>query len=218
VAVVYEPAEVHLEIGGDWYDAFWTQPDRRVALVVGDVVGRGLAAAATMGQLRSATRALIGTGLAPHEVLEALDAYGERHELADLATLVVAELDLVDGALRFACAGHPPPLLLAPDGQVQVLWEGRSPPLGAAMRARPLASDRLAAGATLALYTDGLYERRGESLATGLERLAGELADQAGAAPDQLATVITQRMLAGRHLPDDACLLVAGYGGASPLI
>jgi serine phosphatase RsbU (regulator of sigma subunit) len=128
-----------------------------------------------------------------------------------MATLVVAELDLCDGALRYACAGHPPPVLLEPDGRARPLRDGRSAPLGIATGPRPLASDRLAPGATLALYTDGLYERRGESLATGLDRLAGHLAEQGGLAPDRLAATVAQRMLAGRQLPDDACLLVVRY-------
>ena len=130
VAAVYRPAVDGLDVGGDWFDAFHLDRDR-VGLVVGDVVGRGLHAAAAMGQLRSAVRALATTDAGPALLLNRLDRFVAGVEAADTATMVYAELDLRDGRLRYACAGHPPPVLVGAGGISDLLWGGRSAPLGA---------------------------------------------------------------------------------------
>ena len=127
-----------------------------------------------MGQLRSAVRALAAAGLRPAEVIERLDAFVAQIEPARWATVAYAEVDLDSGSVRFACAGHPPPLLVEP-GQPSRFLLGR--PLAAARR--PAVRGReaeiaLAPGARLLLYTDGLVERRDESLDDGLDRLAAE--------------------------------------------
>ncbi|MDQ3739512.1 MAG: SpoIIE family protein phosphatase, partial [Actinomycetota bacterium] len=108
VGVEYRAAVRGTEAGGDWYDAFWVDRPRRLALVVGDVVGRGLEAAATMGQLRSAARALASTRPAPGELLVALDEFSRRHEVGQMTTVVCAHVDVAARRLRYACAGHPP--------------------------------------------------------------------------------------------------------------
>jgi serine/threonine-protein kinase RsbW len=115
VATHYEPASEHLEVGGDWYDAFGV-PNGRIAIVIGDVVGRGLIAASAMGQLRSAVRALAGTGRGPADVLTLLDTFTAQVPAAQYATLAYAEIDLDAGEMHFACAGHLPPLLVEPGG------------------------------------------------------------------------------------------------------
>ncbi|HEY2438354.1 MAG TPA: SpoIIE family protein phosphatase, partial [Solirubrobacteraceae bacterium] len=102
--IFYSSAVRGTEVGGDWYDAFWVVDQRTVGLVVGDVVGRGITAAATMGQLRSALRALASTGLSPAATLAALEEYSRRHDVGQMTTLVYAQLDLDSGLLRFACA------------------------------------------------------------------------------------------------------------------
>jgi hypothetical protein len=102
-----------------------------VALVVGDVVGRGIGAAATMGQLRSASRAPAAGRPDPGALIDALEGYARRHAVGRLATLVYAELELPTGRLRFTCAGHPPPVLMCPGEPARLLWEGRSTPLDA---------------------------------------------------------------------------------------
>ena len=193
----YSPAVTTLEVGGDWYDAFRIDDDR-LALVIGDVVGRGLSAAATMGQLRSAVRAIGTTGCGPARLLDHLDAFVEVTEPARSATAVYAELELSSGRLRYACAGHPPPATSTPDAEPQLLWGGRTPPLGAIFDGEPRsqAETVLGPGSRVLFYTDGLVERRDRPIDTGfeqmlavmrterdgpLERVVAQLADQLGA-------------------------------------
>jgi len=208
VGAAYRPADDGLEVGGDWYDAFFLDADR-LALVVGDVVGRGLHAAAAMGQLRSAVRALAMTDSGPAVLLNRLDRFVADVEAADIATIVYAELDLRDGQLRYACAGHPPPVLVPPDRAPEVLWEGRSPPLGAHFSAVPRGQAQTAVGPSsrLVLYTDGLVERRNTSLDERIAELSGEL-DRLRAAPfDKLVERVTDAMVGTGPTGDDVCLL-----------
>ena len=156
-----------LEVGGDWYDAFWLDERETVGLVVGDVVGRGIGAAATMGQLRSAVRALASTGLGPGGAARrARRATRAATRSAQMATVVYAQLDLATRRLRYACAG-PPAAGRSPPPARRRGFSGRA--LGAAGRARrgsaaarPRATVALAPGRAVLLYTDGLVERRGE--------------------------------------------------------
>jgi serine/threonine-protein kinase RsbW len=206
VATHYEPAGEHLEVGGDWYDAFGA-PGGQVALVMGDVVGRGLVAASAMGQLRSAVRALAGTGLGPSGVLTLLDTFVEQVPAAEYATLVYAEVDLEAGAMRFACAGHLPPLLLEPPAPPRLLMEGRSPPLGALPGApRGESVVALPQGALLLLYTDGLVERRGEPIDDGLDRLVAAVAQEPVPNPDALVGRLARSLLSP-GADDDVCML-----------
>lgn len=208
--VAYQPGVSGLEAGGDWYDAFEIVGGT-VGLVVGDVVGRGIDAAATMGQLRSAVRALASTGLGPARLLEALDRYAHRHGVGQMATLIYAELDL-SGELRYSCAGHPPPLVLAPGEAPRYLWEGRSLPVdvgNASGRPRPQATCTLAPGSTLVLYTDGLVERRDRPLERGMDELGAALV-RLGERKD-LAGAMTREMSdEGDH--DDMCVLATRIG------
>jgi serine/threonine-protein kinase RsbW len=205
VATHYRPAIETLEVGGDWFDTFTIDTDR-IGVVVGDVVGRGLTAASAMGQLRSAVRALAVAGLGPAEVILQLDAFVAQLEPARWATLAYAEVDLRSRGVRFACAGHPPPLALAPDDAPRFLWEGRSTPLfvgGPRVEAEVV----LAAGTLLLLYTDGLVERREQTLDAGLDRLAAELDRRRGAPPAELVDALTDAMLVGEQHRDDVCVL-----------
>lgn len=205
--VAYRPAEAGLEIGGDWYDAFWLEEETAVGLVVGDVVGRGIEAAATMGQLRSAVRALASTGLSPSRLLDGLDEFVRRHKVGQMATLVYGELDLAVRRLRYACAGHPPPAVLAPGEGATFAWDGRSLPLDAldaSADPRGEAELVLPPGATVLLYTDGLVERRSSNVTDDLERLLREL-DAPRDAPVTAADVV--RALEGPEHADDVCAL-----------
>lgn len=193
-----------VEVGGDWYDAMWITDDV-VGLVCGDVVGRGLSAAVVMGQLRSAARALLQTGVGPRRALEHLDHFSADLPDARSSTVVCGQLDLVTGELRYSCAGHVPPLLVGAGG-ARFLTGGRGVPLGIRRGGRPdEAADVLRPGDVLYLYTDGLVERRGESIDVGLDRLAAELADPAGREVDEL----TSTLASGRA--DDSCLLQVRY-------
>ena len=128
VAALYRPSGQTLEVGGDWHDAFMLEGGR-VGLVVGDVVGRGLAAATTMGQLRSATRALAMTGVGPRAVVDQLDTFVEPLEAAHSATLVYAEVDADSGMATVAAAGHLPPVVVSGQ-EARLFMGGRSTPLG----------------------------------------------------------------------------------------
>ena len=209
--VAYRPAVRGLDVGGDWYDAFWLREGERVALVVGDVVGRGIGAAAAMGQLRSASRALAATVAGPGPLLEALDEYARRHRVGRMTTLVCAELDLRTRELRYACAGHPPPVALDPRAEPELLWEGRSLPLDAhhaVIRPRAQGERRLTAGSAVALYTDGLVERRRRTLDEGFDRLLLEL-DRRREEPLERLAAGLMRTLADPDDADDVCLLLA---------
>jgi PAS domain S-box-containing protein len=205
--VFYSPAEQMLEIGGDWYDAFWLD-DATIALVIGDVVGRGIAAAATMGQLRSAVRALAATGLSPAGLLRAMDAYCRRHDLGHTTTTIYAQLELPTRRLRFACAGHPPPAVADPGGVPAFLWTGRSWPLAVALGAvdRPEATHALTPGSTVLLYTDGLVERRRRPLKDGMGRLLAEF-DRRRELPVSAIVSGVAQALAAPSQSDDVCVL-----------
>jgi len=208
ISAAYRPGAAALEIGGDWYDAF-ELVDGSVALVVGDVVGHGLAAAVAMGQLRGAVRALSRAGGGPARVLQQLDMFVESVPDAAGATLAYAELDPEAGRLVYACAGHPPPLVVPPDGDARYLWDGRSAPLGSILGTeRTEAVAQLAEGDTIVLYTDGLIERRGESLDDGLHRLAAEAVLRAPEG-DPLADDLADALLEGEEQADDVCVLTA---------
>jgi serine/threonine-protein kinase RsbW len=215
VAAHYQPGVRTLEVGGDWHDTFRISEDR-IGLVVGDVVGRGIEAANAMGQLRSAIRALAGAGSGPARVIEQLDRFVLRIEAAQHATVAYAEVTLDSGRMRFACAGHPPPLLGPAAGEPRLLWDGRSPPLGAY---GGLAADReeaelpLDPGARLLLYTDGLVERRCRALDVGLDRLVAAFARRRDASPAALVSDLPELLLDGADNDDDVCLLAFAYAG-----
>ena len=128
VAARYEAASAALEVGGDWYDVF-ALADGRVALTVGDVVGHGLAAAAAMGQLRTALAALARYTESPGELLTRLDAFVATTDTTDFATVCYGVLDPATGVFEYASAGHPPILLVSPNGETRWLDEAQSPPL-----------------------------------------------------------------------------------------
>jgi serine/threonine-protein kinase RsbW len=169
-----------------------------------------------MGQLRGAVSALAQT-TGPSRLLERLDDFVETVPSAATATLAYVELDPEDGAIRYACAGHPPPLVVSPDGRTRFLWEGRSPPLGSMLGDRRAAVDRLEEGETLVLYTDGLVERRSEGIDAGLERLARAAVLSAGS-PATYADDICDAVLGRREeQDDDVCVLTTLRLATRPL-
>ena len=205
IDLYYRPATNTVEVGGDWYDAFWTGP-QSLALVVGDVVGRGIKAAAAMGQLRSAIRALALTRMSPARLLETLDAFTERHRSGLMTTVTYMELRLDERRAVYAVAGHPPPLLWDPDRPPSFLDEGRSTPLGASFASgsdRPQATVELDAQASIALYTDGLVERRDEPITDGLDRLRAIIDAKR---PDVVAAEVAHELR--NQQPDDQCLII----------
>jgi serine phosphatase RsbU (regulator of sigma subunit)/anti-sigma regulatory factor (Ser/Thr protein kinase) len=206
IATRYRAGAEHLDVGGDWYEVVAVSPDV-VGLAIGDVVGRGVEAASTMGQLRSALRALAMQGIGPRAVLDGLEVFAQRTPGAALATVIYGELDTQTGEFRFCCAGHPPPLLET-EGEVEVLQGGRSPLLGVGpVGPRAEATAHLAAGATLLLYTDGLVERRGEHFDRGIQRLARALGATATLEIERRADAVLLRMLYDTAQRDDVAVL-----------
>jgi serine phosphatase RsbU (regulator of sigma subunit) len=173
----FEPATGH--VGGDWYDALELDSGE-LALAIGDVAGKGIPAAALMGELRGGLRAAILSGAEPSDALRVLDRLAQR--AGHMATAVIVLLDPATGALRYATAGHLPPALIEPGGAVRFLTAGASTPLIVYDPKAGGATDQLDPGARLVLYTDGLVERRTEAIDESLRRLAdaasigGELA------------------------------------------
>lgn len=199
----YVPAQGAMAVGGDWYDVV-ELGDGRLALSVGDVAGHGLAAAAVMGQLRSAVRAMALGRAAPVEALSQLDRFISTLVGRPLATVVYALLE-PGGVLRYAAAGHPPPLVVRADGTTAFLDGGRSPLLGVELvEPRPEGCAELGPGDTLILYTDGLVERPGDTIDAGLATLARRAAE----GPRDLAR-LTDALLATVSEPrrDDAAIL-----------
>ncbi|HWM14494.1 MAG TPA: SpoIIE family protein phosphatase, partial [Gaiellaceae bacterium] len=206
IAARYLPAGHGAAVGGDWYDAL-ERADGRVALVVGDVVGHGLRAAAIMGQLRNAFRAYGLAEVSPAEVMARVNRLVMSGEEEAMATALYLVLDRETGEVSFASAGHPPPLVLSSEGP-EFLEGGRAVPIGAAdpgiFRE---GSAVLPPGASLLLYTDGLVERRDIPLE---ERLVA-LADAAGSGEgglEGLCDSVLSRVL-GEHVPTDDIALLA---------
>jgi GAF domain-containing protein len=167
----YFPGAEGTNVGGDWYDVVPVGRDR-VALIIGDVMGRGLQAAAVMGQLRATARAHVYAGLGPAEVLSRIDTELMRLEQDQIATVLLGVLDPTTGTLRVASAGHLPPLVRSADGDVHYLEVTPGPPLGTGQGGYLEVEVKLAVGATVLLYTDGLVEDRWLPIDEGLATLA----------------------------------------------
>jgi serine phosphatase RsbU (regulator of sigma subunit) len=213
-AVRYLPAVRAAQVGGDWYDAFGL-PDGTTMLVIGDVAGHDVAAAATMAEARGVLRGIAQTlAGSPAAVLGALDRALDRLGDQTLITAVVATLSPgADGAvLRWANAGHPPPLLMDRDGVVQVLERSPDPLLGAqALEDRGDHELVLRCGDALLLYTDGLVERRDAPLDAGIAWLAGELPPFTHRPLGELCDALLAGTAAGRE--DDVAVLAARVTG-----
>jgi PAS domain S-box-containing protein len=208
IATSYLPGTGHAHVGGDWYDVIVLEASRRVAFVVGDVEGKGIAAAAAMAQLRFAVQGFASQELTPAATLRQLNRLLDRTDVATFATVVYAELDPETGVLVYANAGHPPPLVVDRDGAGTFLEGASSLPLGADPKTPYAeAAHRLEPGFALVLYTDGLVERRTADLGERLERL------RAVAGRPDSAAAVRDRLLAELVDPgdrsDDIALVVA---------
>jgi serine phosphatase RsbU (regulator of sigma subunit) len=204
LVVRYLPSDARDHAGGDWYDAFHL-PDGRVGIVIGDVGGRGIEAAATMGQIRNALRAYALKGASPAQVIDDL------HRLVDasdggiaFATVVYVVLDAHGGECELSTAGHLPPLVVGAAGGAHFVEMPRCPPLGFT-GASPCAVGRftLAPGETLWLYTDGLVESRDRPIDAGLAALA----DAAGRATGALEETADSLLGSLPARDDDIALL-----------
>jgi len=206
MAARYASGVAEVDVGGDWYDAL-TLPDGDLFLVVGDVVGKGVEAAAAMGQLRHCLRTYAFEGLEPAAALERLNVLVNTLGGSEFATVVAARLTPPTGQLRYASAGHPPPLVVTPGAGAEFLDGAQSVPLGALPRPAWGEGRRvLSPGSTLVLYTDGLVESRSLSLDVGLERLAA--AAQGCGDPAILVDHLLELATSGHQADDSAVLAI----------
>ncbi|EIV92330.1 SpoIIE family protein phosphatase [Frankia sp. QA3] len=205
----YLPGSAGALVGGDWYDVL-PLDDGRIALVIGDVMGHGIHAAAAMGQLRAAVRAHAVAQTSPAVVLTLLDAAANRLEQGRIATAAFALLDPDDGRLVLASAGHLPPLLIPPKAPARYLLVEPGPPLSAGLPDYPETELQVEPGSTLLFFTDGLVEDRGRPVDEGMELL------RAGAAAQGTPEEVCDRALAalGRDADheDDTALLAVRLG------
>lgn len=224
MAARYLVAGAELAAGGDWFDA--VALDGRVAAVVGDVVGHGAEAAAVMGQLRAVLGELLhDAGPDPDlvAVLARLDRAASRLPGARGATVCLAVLDPQDGALSYVCAGHPPPLVIAPDGATRFLPVPGGGPLGAPGPSAEVGATVLAPGELLVCFSDGLVERTGQDLALNAGELAGIAARavrSVGSAvkesADRVAAEVVEKMTRDGHEDDVTVLVLHRTGSVAP--
>ncbi|WEO98813.1 SpoIIE family protein phosphatase [Streptomyces sp. FXJ1.172] len=209
-AVRYRPAAGALNVCGDWYDIVDLVGGHRMGVAVGDVVGHGLEAAGVMGQLRSALSAACRVASGPGEALNVLGRYAHVVDGAESATAVSTFIDFDHHVISYSSAGHPPPVLVHADGRVEFLDQATDPPLDARPDPipRPQAFTAYAEGATLVLYTDGLIERRGEDIDTGLARLADSLERHRPKDPESLADAVLLELLPPGGATDDTALVI----------
>ncbi|MFD5254523.1 PP2C family protein-serine/threonine phosphatase [Streptomyces bobili] len=209
-AVRYRPAAGSLNVCGDWYDLVDLVGGNRIAVSVGDVVGHGLAAAGVMGQLRSALSAASRVAAGPAQALDVLGRYAHVVDGAESATVVTTFIDCDHHTITYSSAGHPPPVLVHPDGRLEFLDRATDPPLDARPdpRPRPQAVTPYTPGALLTLYTDGLVERRREDIDTGLARLADSLTRHRDADPEELADAVLLELLPHGGATDDTALVI----------
>ncbi|MHA3704557.1 SpoIIE family protein phosphatase [Jatrophihabitans sp. YIM 134969] len=221
VSARYLPATARSAVGGDWYDVLRLRDDLGVGIAIGDVMGHDLAAAAAMGQLRSVLRSYAYPGARPAAVLEQLDQLVQSLQMASLATCAYGRLTRPDpsGDAEFvwANAGHPPPLLLGPDGAVQILTTSASRIVGVPFHgdeerdeSGPVRDEGrvvVPVGSTLVLYTDGLVEERGRDIDTGITVLLDLLRESGGreSAADLVLRLTERRSVAERG--DDVAVL-----------
>ena len=217
----YLPVTRNMEIGGDWYDAF-RLPDGRLAVAAGDVMGKGLSAAAGMGRVRNALRALALTDPRPAAVLAGLDRLFNATELDEQVTTVAyLVFDPVSGEGLAGNAGHPPPLLMSRDAPPRLDLGEAGTPLGWASPRQQYVF-RLPPGNTAVLYSDGLVENRRRGLDAGLDELvavAAQVSPGVAEDPARLLSFLVDRMLTGYEQDDDVTVLVLHVprrdGGAS---
>ncbi|MEZ0077048.1 SpoIIE family protein phosphatase [Planotetraspora sp. GP83] len=213
IASRYLPASDLMGVGGDWYDVI-PLPGCRSALVVGDVMGHGTRAAATMGQLRTAARTLASLDLPPDEVLFRLNLMSQDLDPTQIATCVYAVYDPVTRNCAFARAGHVPPVLIHPDRSTEIIELPSGLPLGIGSDPLEMRELVLPAGSVLALYTDGLVESRERDIDAGIMALRRLLAGPVEDLEDMCdVTISSQRP---GHERDDIALLLARVRDLDP--
>jgi serine phosphatase RsbU (regulator of sigma subunit)/anti-sigma regulatory factor (Ser/Thr protein kinase) len=215
MAARYRPSERVAKVGGDWYDAI-ELPGGGIGLVIGDVVGHGVRAATLMGELRAALRAYaVAEPRSPAAVLGSLNTFVvSTHSAQMAATLLYMVVDDDGTHVRFASAGHLPPLLMSADGEIRFIEHRHDPPLGVEDRVDfGEWEGELTPDSTVLLYTDGLVERRGETIDDGLARLR-EALHSGPADLERLCSYVLDRSLEGGDAQDDIAVLAVRLSGA----
>ncbi|MFI8290175.1 PAS sensor protein [Streptomyces sp. ms191] len=207
IAATYQPGVTDAAVGGDWYDVI-TLGAGRTALVIGDVMGRGVRAAAVMGQLRTAVRAYARLDLPPHEVLQLLDGLAAEIDASQIATCVYAVHDPNEGRLVYASAGHLPILVRDEDGTVRRAEDPTGPPLGTGGWLHTSGTIALPPGSTAVLYTDGLVERRREDIDEGVAALERALSGALGTPQVVCDRLLRSLGVTAEHDDDVAVLVV----------
>jgi anti-sigma regulatory factor (Ser/Thr protein kinase) len=209
LAARYEAGSYPAQVGGDWYDVIPLR-DGRAGIVIGDVVGHGIDAAAQMAHLKSGVRAYALEGLRPSLVLERTNGFVRQLEDRSVATLLYGIVDPGEGQMRLASAGHPPPLIVSRSGTATYAEGASSTPLGAMPFPRYEDSlVTLAPGSLILLYTDGLVERPGSSLDAGLEWLR-KFAERLAPEPELLCAALVDACFRSAPPRDDVALLGVG--------
>ncbi|AGL20328.1 SpoIIE family protein phosphatase [Actinoplanes sp. N902-109] len=206
VASRYLPGSTEAEVGGDWYDVILA-PGDQLFLVIGDVVGKGVQAAAGMGQLRNALRAYILEGFDCGEALTRLNRLVDNLGRRQFATVVCVRFDPRTRELHYSSAGHPSPLIAAPGEEGEFLYTSAlGPPVGAlAQSVYPTRRTTLGPGQRLLLYTDGLVEDRRQGIDTGFAEIRADLAKPVDHVEDLLDTLLSKAAVRPRR--DDIALL-----------
>ncbi|MGW8883513.1 ATP-binding SpoIIE family protein phosphatase [Streptomyces sp. NPDC055749] len=207
IAATYQPGGTDAAVGGDWYDVI-TLGAGRTALVIGDVMGRGVRAAAVMGQLRTAVRAYARLDLPPHEVLQLLDGLAAEIDASQIATCVYAVHDPNEGRLVYSSAGHLPILVCDEDGVIHRAEDPTGPPLGTGGWIHTSGTIALPPGSTAVLYTDGLVERRSEDIDEGVAALERALSGAKGSPQVVCDRLIRSLGVTAEHDDDVAVLVV----------
>ena len=218
VATRYLPATTAVGVGGDWFDTF-VLPGGEIVLVIGDVAGHGLPAASLMGKMRNALRAHALMGGSPLDIVQRADEFHRYFGEGELVTLLVGVLARDVSGIRYVSAGHPPPLVVGQAGAAFTYDRPANPPLGLPQPPSFVEEEvALPPGTSVLLYTDGLIERRDESLDAGFERLrstAERVLD--GSMLNDAITELLERVVDGQRAMDDVALMVL-HREATPAI
>lgn len=215
-AARYLPADYSESVGGDWYEGS-VLDDGRLVLVVGDVCGHGLAAAADMALVRGMITALLIDGVSVADVFARVSKVLVRRVEDILATAALVVVDSSRGEVTYATAGHPPPLLVNPTGSVMLLDAANAPMLGISTTRHVAATVPFPPGARLVMYTDGLVERRDRSFDTGIAELVNVMSSPHGLDdPGKMIDVLIQALIGEDHHPDDIAVLVIDNNTFTP--
>lgn len=212
----YVAASTIMEVGGDWYDTF-SWPDGRIGIITGDVGGHNLESAAAMGRLRAATAAVaMYVDPSPAALLEAVDRIARGPNGTAFATAVCVVIDPTTGELTYSCAGHPPVVIVAPDGTVEYLDQATGLPICVLADAqRPEASMMLASGSLVVMYSDGLIERRSTPIDEGIELVERLVVGNANRPLGTVLEHLVAEVVSGSQLDDDVVIACCRY--APPL-